>query len=284
MGWRTRVAALACAVLVAGCQAQDDAAPSPTASDSPGLPRLPVVDPPLDREALLMAVFRAASAAAIGEDNGDVQRNLDGKRFELRLRFGCPGEKVTQATTRSRTFDAERRVVRLEVGSEIEGDTPLVEQVVGSEFEAVEGFWIRRPWFLRAACPRRSSTSVPQGGTPAAGTGRSSVSGPSEPGSTEEPAPWLGIAQFFSATDARTHRRDSRAYQAAENLSEGEAPSSAGYDLVVQGRLQSLPGGRVIACRADGARQPSCVISASFEQVSLERADTRELLAEWPSA
>jgi len=273
---------MACAALVAGCQAQDDAAPSPAASDSSVLPQLPVADPPLDREALLMAALRAASAAAIGAEDGGVQRNLDGKRFELRLRFGCPGENVAEATTRSRTLDEGRRVVRLEVGAEIDGKTPLVEQVVGSEFEAVEGFWIHRPWLLQAACPRQSFTLARQEDVPVAEPGRSNVSSPPEPDSTEGFSPWLGIAQFFTATDARTHRRDRRAYQAAERLSGGEAPSSDGYDLIIEGRLQSLPEGRVITCRANGVQQPSCIISASFEQVSLERVDTGELLAEWP--
>jgi hypothetical protein len=272
-----------CAALVAGCQAQDERAPSPADSGSPALPQLPAADPPLDREALIMAAHQAASAAAIGEEDGGAQRNLDGKRFELRLRFGCPSENAAQATTRRRALDEERRVVRLEVGPEIDRDASLVEQTVGSEFEAVEGFWIRSPWLLRAACPGRPSTSAPQEDAPAAGPGRSAISSPLEPGSTEEPAPRLGIAQFFTATDARTHRRDRRAYQVAESLSEGEAPSSAGYDLIIEGRLQSLPGGRVIACRANGAQQPTCIISASFEQVSLERADTGELLAEWPA-
>lgn len=273
---------MVCAAFLAGCQAQNDAAPSPAASDSPVLPQLPRVDPPLDREALIMAALRAASAAALGQEDRDVQRSLDGKRFELRLRFGCPGENFAQATTRSRTLDEERRVVRLELGPEIGGNTPLVNQIVGSEFEAVEGFWIRSPWLLRAACPRRSSMPALQENAPPAELGRSNASSSSEPDSMEESASWLGIAQFFTATDARTHRRDRRAYQAVENLSEGEVPSPAGYDLIVQGRLQSLPEGRVIACRANGERQPSCVISASFEQVSLERADTGELLAEWP--
>ena len=97
-----------------------------------------------------------------------------------------------------------------------------------------------------------------------------------------QPAPRVGIAQFFTPADARTHRRDGRAYQATDDLAEGETTSSAGYDLIIQGRLQSLPDGRVISCRPDGARQPSCLISARFEQVSLERADTGKLIAEWP--
>lgn len=278
MRWRICSLALACAACLSGCQARDDAAPTPKASDSPGLGQLPVADPPLDREALLLAVMRAASAAALGDETGAVQQDLDGKRFELRLRFGCPGEDLAAANSRRWTHDPDSGVVRIEVGPEIESETPLVQDAAGSDIEAVEGFWIHRPWQLKAGCPAPPAASAAEKDTQA------SAPSPGEPtaAATNDAVPSLGIAQFFRETDARTHRRGSRAYEAAENLSEGEAPSPAGYDLIVEGRLQSLPDGRVIACRAGGMQRPACVISARFEEVSLERADTGELLAEWP--
>jgi hypothetical protein len=277
MRWRICAAALACAAAIGGCQARDDTPPPPAPSDSAGLTQLPVADPPLDREALLLAVLRAASAAALGEEADGVQQGLDGKRFELRLRFGCPGERAADGQTRSWTHDRDARVVRIAIGPEIERDTALVQELAGPDVEAVEGFWIHRPWQLKAGCPA----------PPAAGADRDVVAsatpgGDSTTGSTIDPVPSLGIAQFFRETDARSHRRDSRAYEAAENLSAGEVPSRAGYDLIVDGRLQGLPDGRVIACRARSSRRPSCVISVRFEEVSLERADTGELLAEWP--
>jgi hypothetical protein len=278
MKWSICSVALACAACVAGCQARDDTAPSPRASDSPGLSQLPIADPPLDRETLLLAVMRAASAAALGEENGSVQQALDGKRFELRLRFGCPGEELAGAYGRRWTHDQDGRIVRIRIGPEIEGDTPLVDDLAGPDIEAVEGFWIHRPWQLKAGCP------APPAASSAEGDAQASAPSPTEPtaDTANEAAPSLGIAQFFRETDARTHRRGSRAYEAAENLSEGEAPSRTGYDLIVHGRLQSLPDGRVIACRAAGMQRPACVISARFEEVSLERADTGKLLAEWP--
>ena len=51
--------------------------------------RLPVVEPPMDRAGLLKAVGAAASAGALGQDDADAQRKLDGKKFEVRIRFGC---------------------------------------------------------------------------------------------------------------------------------------------------------------------------------------------------
>jgi hypothetical protein len=278
MRWRIYSAAIACAAFVGGCQAQNDAAPAPAASDSPGLAQLPVVDPPLDREALLLAVLRAASAAALGEEDDDVQQDLDGKRFELRLRFGCPGEEPVGAQSRSWTHDRDGGVVRIEIGPEIESDTPLVQDLAGPGVEAVEGFWIRRPWQLKAGCPAPPvARAVPEDAPTSPAT-----PGDTGAGSSSDAVPLLGVAQFFRESDARTHRRDSRAYEATENLSEGEAPSRAGYDLIVHGRLRSLPDGKVIVCRVSATQRPSCVISARFGEVSLERADTGELLAEWP--
>ncbi len=278
----SRHAAVACAVLLAGCDRPASDPPAEAASSSAALPRLPVAEAPLDREALLVAVLRAASAAAAGQESQQAQRALDGRRFELRLRFGCPNEDAAEGDTRKVRVDSDRRVVRIEIGPEIERDTPLAEETAGSAFEAVEGFWIRRPWMLDAECPRSAAQPSAQGDTERAQPDAAPRTGAADAELPSQPAPHVGIAQFFTQADARTHRRDGRAYRAAEDLEEGEAPSSAGYDLIIEGRLQGLPDGSVISCRPNGARQPSCLISARFEEVSLERADTGELIAEWP--
>ena len=283
MAWSARLTALACAALVGGCDARDAAAPSDTGDDSAVRPRLPVAEVPLAREDLLLAVLRVASAAAVGEESVQTQRELDGKLFELRLRFGCPNAAAGIAETRNWTLDDDSGVVRIEIGPEIEIDTPPVEEIVGPGFEAAEGFWIRRPWLLRAACLRPAERPSPAEETPGARPNSSPSPAVAEPEASKEPAARVGIAQFFTTTDARTHRRDRRPYKAAEGLGARETPSLAGYDLIISGRLLGLSDGRVIACRPGGDQPPSCIISARFEQVSLERADTGESIAEWPS-
>ena len=275
MGRIASLAAALCIALVGGCDSQNAPAPTGKASESSALPQLPVAEPPLDREALLLAVVQAASAAATGADRTEDARQLAGKQFELRLRFGCPGDPAGDDESRSWSFDEERRVVRVEIKPEIVSDTPLVKELLGSGFEAAEGFWIRQPWLLQAACLRPDDASpASEGETDREGSALSA---------SNEPTPRVGLVQSFTAEDGRTHRRDNRPYQATKSLAEGEQPSAAGYDLVIRGRLQSLPDGRVIACAPSGPRQPSCMVSARFEEVSLERADTGELLAEWPS-
>ena len=92
----------------------------------------------------------------------------------------------------------------------------------------------------------------------------------------------VGIAQFFTSADPRTHRRDTRAYEATKILAEGEEPSAQGYDLVISGRLRKLADGRAIACTIVGAdRPPACVVSAEIDRVWLERPDNRKMIAEW---
>ncbi len=280
-------AALACAALLAGCERSDTPAAGASPSATSALPALPVAEPPVTREDLLLAVVRAASAAAAGSVDLEQQRELDGKLFSLRLRFGCSGATPASEQPRGWSFDEEARVLRVRVGAEIEGDTPLVASLAGEAFEAVEGFWIRRPWLLQPSCPATAPAPEPEA-SPAGEDGEGEIPAvPSSAGRDAAPSPEpplrVGIAQFFTDTDARTHRLDSRAYEATATLGDDERPSPKGYDLVIEGRLQRLPDGRVIACRNEGdAAPPSCLISARFEKVSLERADTGAVIADWP--
>jgi hypothetical protein len=273
---------LAGAGVMAGCQQdrgdQPRAAPTTEAAAPPAVP-LPIAEPPLDREALLLAVARAASATAGGPSDAAEQPTLDGKRFELRSRFGCAGPTDDGDEPQSWRFDDKRRVLRIRVVPNLTEKSPLVGALLGGAYEAVEGFWIGRPWLLVAACP---PTSVAPPASEASEAGE--PSGDSSGSAAAVPEHRVGIARFFTATDARTHRRDRRAYQVTQTLATDEAPSSAGYDLVISGRLRRLSDGRVITCRQPNAdTRPSCVISAVFDNVAVLRADNGEPVAEWSS-
>jgi len=97
----------------------------------------------------------------------------------------------------------------------------------------------------------------------------------------------VGVARrnrtiLFSASDSRTRRRDERAYEATKLLSEGEVPSRQGYDLVLAGRLRKLADGSVIACTIAGIDlPPDCVVSATFDRVTIEHPSTGAVLAQW---
>jgi hypothetical protein len=291
---RNCIFALATISLTFGCQQPNETRKQadPASSTAAMVPALPIVVPPLSREGLLLAVAHAASAAALGQSDTDEQRKLDGKRFELRMRFGCDdGTVTTPDDPRSWAFDEKRRVLSLQVKAELSKKLPLIEELSGDSYEAVEGFWIRRPWLLTAACPATPPKEEPQdaaseGASPAKAEAKQAAS--EKPAATPSPdadlTPRIGIAQFFTPTDARTHRRDNRAYKTTRVLKTGETPSANGYDLVISGRLRRLADGRVIACRIDNpSAPPDCILSAEFDKVSIE-LPTGEIIAKWSSA
>lgn len=236
-----------------------------------------MAEAPLDRAALLMAAARAASSAALGQDDAEQRRRLDGKRFEVRIRFGCGGEAQVQdgKAAFAVRFDEVDRMLRLRAAPDLNLDDPVVASIGGKKVEAVEGFWLRRPWLLGEGCP-----ALPA----AEGEAAKAVAeeGSKEPGAPPAQGYRVGIAEFFSSSDSRTARRDGRAYEAAKELGGVQQPSKSGYNLVLSGRLRQLPSGRVISCvAADPDQPPECVISAQFDRVRIESPGTREILADW---
>lgn len=256
-----------CLLAAASCQPADPgratnerngAAEEPPASPLP----LPVADQPLDRSALLIAAVKAGSAAALGVDDLANQRGLDGRTFEVRIRFGCAagagGPDAKKIGPFNVRFDPSDRTLRVRAAPDLTLDTP---QVAVEGVEHVEGFWMRRPWLLKPGCPR---------GAPASNGG---------PAKFEQR---VGIAQLSTSTDNRTARRDGRPYETTKVLEEGALPSAQGYDLVLSGRLRKYPDGRVIACRLLGAEvPPECVISAQFDRVRIQTPDGQTTLGDW---
>src|SRR5262245_22906588 len=123
MRTRNFLIALAGITLVSGCKQQQPATPEIdiTASESaPKAVALPVAEPPLDRQAILLAASQAASNYALGQDDAEPQKQLDGKRFAMRLRFGCEGPAANASGARSWTFDEKRRVLSFKVMLDVE--------------------------------------------------------------------------------------------------------------------------------------------------------------------
>lgn len=275
-------ALLAAAAAVAACR------PEPTQTDNEvgeavvNRPIVPRPQPPLDRSSLLAAVAEAASATAAGAELPESVRSLDGRQFELRIRFGCRGPaRDLRDRWLSWSFDSESRRIRVRAMPTISTDEPLIERIGDRDFEAVEGFWIPRPWLLQPACP---ATIAIQGAAIAAASqaGQAGEQQTDEAAEPEPRPPRIGIAQFFTSEDPRTRRRGMRPYEASHTLAEGKAISSQGFDLVLTGRLRALPGRGVILCSArDASAPPECVISAEFQRVWIEQPDTRDMIAEW---
>ena len=274
---RIRLATLLVIAPLAGCgQDPSDPVGKGESNDAVSLPSLPVAEPPLSRGELLIATARIRSAVALGQDDSAAQQGLDGKRFEARIRFGCPAAVRSAAADGKAPFevrfDPEDRMLRLSAAPDLTAADQLVAPSVGSDIEAVEGFWMYRPWLLADGCP--SDPPMPSSGKGASESGAS--------GSAPIASDRIGIARFFATSDSRTRRRDERAYQATKQLAEGQQPSAQGYNLVLSGRLQRLPSGKVVQCRPIARdAPPECVISAKFDRVRIETADSGELLAEW---
>lgn len=274
-----------CAVLaLCACDRQSEPAVENADGVALNLPVVPTPEPPIDRAALLAAVAEAASAAAAGVAAPESLQSLDGRQFQLRIRFGCSGP-LTELGSQPLgwTFDAKTRRLRIRARPTIVGDDPLAVQIGGEQFESVEGFWIPRPWLLQPVCPASQAVLEPAA-EPTAEDETASEDAGSAP-SGEEPlptAPRIGIAQFFKSTDPRTRRRDSRPYETDRTLAEGSAIPSQGFDLVLSGRLRAIPGKRAIECVAKSADSPpECIVSAQFQRVWIEEPASGEIYAEW---
>jgi hypothetical protein len=266
----------------------------PPAADNVAQP--PVINPPpvvrsspaLDRAGLLAAVAQAASAAASGGAAPAELRALDGRQFEVRIRFGCRGPSAEgTGNWLTWSYDAASRTMRVQARPTISADDPLVASIGGEGFEAAEGFWIPRPWLLQPVCPAtaavQTAEQVPVLTDTTATGGAAAEKQDAQQGA--EPLPMrqrVGIAQLFTRTDPRTGRRNSRPYQAVHTLEEGQAIGSQGFNLVLSGRLRAIPGKGVIECSAvDADTPPDCIVSAEFQRVWIEQPETGAVIADW---
>lgn len=287
-------------LLVAACALGSCQQPSPVsngvdvqpANGQEVISRQPDVPRPaarLDRAALLSAVAIAASAAASGADTREGQRHLDGSIFELSIRFGCTGpSKALRDEAFGWDLDQAKRRLRVRAMPTISMEDELVARFAVNNFEAVEGFWIPRPWMLDPVCPvsptlNQSLRDVNEK-TPVR-VSREKTADKDQSGTAVTPQriwPRIGIAQFFTSTESRTQRRLTRAYEASKTIEQGKPIGSDGFNLVLSGRLKALPGGNVIACSASlPDAPPDCVISADFDRVWIERPESEEVIAEW---
>ena len=237
-------------------------ATAPATPEEPALKlpeAVPTPAPELDRAALLAAVARAASAHASGRQNREEQAELAGRRFTLKMRFGCGGPAGRpDAASMGWTYDEAEQRLTVRAKPDIAADA--VATGPESPIEAVEGFWIPQPWLLTDACP---------------------VQGAAEDGAAP-PAPSVGIAQFFTAEHSRVQRRSDRSYEIVRRADPAIAPPSGGFNLVIEGRLAAWPDGEVIRCRGSGrAARPVCIVSAEFDRVAFENPETGLTVAQW---
>ncbi|MGZ9099418.1 MAG: hypothetical protein ACXW3O_06920 [Brevundimonas sp.] len=237
-----------------------DPAPAPTVS----------VPTTLTRAALLAATSRAAADYAAGE-RIEGEDPLVGRRFALRVPFGCNGPQPTAAEAAGDglarwSWGPENRTIQLTLTPGDWLNTALISGADdGSDWEAVEGFWIPRPWLTAGDCSTVRADPLQSGaGAPSPQT--------------------VGLAAVFKADDSRVGRRDGRAYTFTIRPT-GGAPLVApvdGYRVLLEGRLTGFPDGRAIRCRASNPDQrPVCIAAIRLDRVAFTTGDSSVLLSEW---
>jgi hypothetical protein len=272
----TAVLSLAALLLVSCDRKAPDQAPAnvqteaPTVRREPAAAAVPVPLPALTRGDLVSAAGRAASAYAEGKPLPTADP-LVGRAFTVRIPFGCNGPASAEAAAGEDdglagwTWGPDRKTLRLRMAP---GDwttsAMLAKAGASDDWEAVEGFWVPRPWLASESCPAVRSDPLETGAHPSS-------------------SQTVGLAAAFEAGGSRVGRRNGRAYEYTVRAKGDEALASpeAGFRMVLEGRLTSFPSGRSIECTAAGPDQrPICIVAIRLDRVAFEDGKG-SILSEW---
>ncbi|MGA9582412.1 MAG: hypothetical protein WBR13_10640 [Allosphingosinicella sp.] len=271
--------ALAAAIAVGGAgfllgRAAQERPPAPVAppvAPPPTPEPEPVLSGLLDRADLLALAAEAADAAAAGRDPGPEVARADGRRFELRLPFGCAGPAAGDSAAPMRwRYDSKAEALRISVDPVAWTANDWWPADSANGVEAIEGFWVDRPWTSSEACP--------EAGDPPAEAGAAEASEPAAP--TERT---LALGQLFFAESGRGGRRNGKPYQAVVRVAGDQLDSSAGFRLRIAGRIARAGDVGPVRCRrpTGPARRPTCLVSVVMDEVTVENAANGETLATW---
>lgn len=264
------VAAAAAGLFTAACQrdAEPVAPPPEPAGPVKSSPEPPVQPATLGRRELLTAIDQAASNYAAGVTPTGTDA-LVGRQFDIRLAFGCEGAQAAPAEGAGDglarwSWGPDRETIRLNLAPGDWTRSALIAGAGQEKWEAVEGFWIARPWMSADGCPSIRADPL--------------ASGPVSPSPQA-----VGLAAVFEKDGSRLGRRNGRAYTHTLRQA-GDAPLvalDAGYRVRLEGRIAAFPDGRAIRCRAANPNQrPVCVAATQLDRVAFE-TPTGETLSEW---
>ncbi len=231
--------------------------PASIVATEPSVPPSPppiVADDTLGRADIIRLADMTADAASGGPA---IEDPMDGRRFAIRIAFGC--RLAEGGRDEGAAYTREDETLRVRVLPQDWTDIPWVAKELSQRGAiGAEGFWIPRPWTQAETCP----------------PGGAEVSGPSSS---------LGIAQTFDSTSSRVQQRRGRALEATVQVAAADADFSKGLSLVIEGRVVRWPGGRdTILCRtAKPYERPVCVVGTELESVSIDNASSGERLSTW---
>lgn len=259
---------------MSGCERQaPDPAPENVQAEAAPEPRsVPAPLPLLTRADLISAAGQAASNYAGGSRQSGSDP-LVGRTFSVKIAFGCSGPTLSSpegdyaSGLAGWSWGTEGKTIELKMTpGDWTGSALIAGGADAPDWEAVEGFWLPRPWLATEGCPtvRRDPLQTANVGA----------------------APQtVGLAAIFEAGGSRVGRRNGRAYTVTIRPESDVPvqPSASGYRLILEGRIGSYPDARAIRCRATGPdHRPVCVVAAKLDRVAFEMPDGK-MLSEWRS-
>jgi hypothetical protein len=257
---------IAASLLFKGSGSTQAPPPPPPAVTQPIATPAPLEVPPLPlgrREIIELARDQAAAYAA--GVTPPPQAALIGRRFSLKLPFGCSGPEIGDGAEQAHfEYDAVKKTIKLVARAGDWATLPIIQSLADSGgIEDVEGFWLPRPWSYAETCPPHREGPAPATPTPADGQS-------------------LGLARVFRAQGSRLLRRDGRPYEFVRRIAKGEVPPlTASYQLILEGRIVGFGGDQAIRCWSEGSdHRPICLYGVEFDRVAFEDAQGK-LLAEW---
>lgn len=271
-----RLASLAAVIAVfAGCSPKPKETPAPAQPTAPPAVSIPVPPPTVGRAELLAAVSKAASAFAAGQAMPKDVTDLTGRRFSVRLPFGCLGPQDGEAARYA--YDAQKGSLKLTARAETWTDVGSIRALVATPAtEAIEGFWFPRPWIAAEACPALRPQPVPVV-QPEIETRAAKTAG-ANPAPVPAPFPHtVGLVSTFEAGDSRLQRRGTRPY---EVVRKADAAPNGAFRLLLEGRIVEGEGGPVVCRSDDPDRPPTCLVRVEFDRVAIEGA-AGEVFGEW---
>lgn len=290
----TRARALFIALAVAPGLAQCDRREREPAPEAPQVtaPVAPLGQvTAMNRGELVNTLARAASAYAAGET--EAGEPLNGRRFAVRLPFGCQGAGETSMTLAPGLAYWRRANSTRDIELILEPADWLASPVLdggaalNEAWSGVEGFWIARPWLALETCPPIREASAPPQVVVADDDAETSGVGVAPP-----PLPTIaladpltsGLAAYTPLGGSRVGRREGQPYVYVVR-GEAEAPAQRperGWRVLLEGRIGTFPDGRSIRCRAASRDQrPVCIAAVQVDKVAFEDASSGRQLAEW---
>jgi len=248
-------------------------------------PQKPAFVPAPETETAQEAVLNRAGVIRIAEAEADrfgggvtAPGSLAGRRFQIGIPFGCGGSSAADEPT-GWTYDADSETLRIRVTPAKWTDAGwLSAEVAEGAVDAVEGFWLPRPWTSSEQCAGHEVKAE----TPMAKPVMAEPSAARPATANPDDSSTIALAHFFGSDSKRSDQRRGRPFEIVSKV-EAEAVPTRGLQLLIEGRIANVPGGRSNAlCHASSASlRPTCLVAVEFDRIAVVNPATQTELANW---